>query len=97
MQNNMDILWHHGQNGEVRTGCAAAGQKFSMFVCLSRYTVANFVRTVSPLNRAGSVQVFQILFDSVRFSISSTRFSFFWFRFSHITAMKVHAAGKTSK
>ena len=81
MQNNTDILCHHGQNGEVRTARAAAGQKFMMFVCLLRYSVANFVKTVSPLNRAGSVQVFQIRFDSVRFSISSTRFSFFSFGF----------------
>jgi len=45
--------------------------------------------------RAGSVWIFQIQFDSVRFSVSSTRF-----RFSHITAksaMKAHAVGKTSK
>jgi len=95
MQSNMDILCHHGQNGEVQTARAAAGQKFSMFVCLLRYSVANFVKTVSPLNRAGSFQVFQIRFVFVRFSISSTRFVFF--RFLHITAMKAHAVGKISK
>jgi len=46
-------------------------------------------------NRAGSVWIFQIRFDSVQFSISGTRF-----RFLHITTTKflrAHAVGKTFK
>jgi len=58
--------------------------------------VACFLLTHSVC-RAGSVQIFQIRFDLVWFSISSTQLGFFRFRFLHITAMKVHAVGKTSK
>ena len=42
----------------------------------------------SVFSRAGSVWNFQIRFDSVRFSISSTRFRFFRFRYLHTTTMQ---------
>jgi len=38
--------------------------------------------------RTGSVWIFQIRFDSVRSSISSTRFRFFRFRYLHTTTMQ---------
>jgi len=38
--------------------------------------------------KAGSVRIFQFRFNSVRFSISSTRFRFSRFRYSHTTAMQ---------
>jgi len=47
------------------------------------------------VGRAGSVWVFQIRFDSVRYLISSTRFVFFRFRFSHVTTLKAHTVGES--
>jgi len=38
--------------------------------------------------RAGSFWIFQFRFDSVQFSISSTRFWFFRFQYSHATTMQ---------
>jgi len=50
---------------------------------------------ITDSSRAGSIQIFQIRFDSV-FNLKYP-VRFLRFRFLHITAMKAHAAGKTSK
>jgi len=48
---------------------------------LHRDCATHLISTVNTVTRAGSVQIFQIRFDSVRFSISSSWFGFFSFGF----------------
>jgi len=74
-------------SGQFGTGCVVSMPHFG--------TSAELSADRPLFDRAGSVRIFQIWFDSVQFI--NLKYPVWLFRFLHITAMNVHAVGKTSK